>query len=385
MWVDPEKEQYRTTRVLSNNSIHLWEKPSYEKLQEIFTTIKTNGEPGLSIAENAAKRRPNYAGSNPCHEILLDHQGVCNLTTLNLAAFVENGDWLFDNLMDSMRLITRMGSRITLVDMWDSEWDYVQKRDRLLGVSLTGIVEAYNSLSEYNQQHFNILLSGLHTVAREEADSYHEQLGIQRSLLVTTVKPEGTISQLPTVSSGVHAPYAPYYKRRIRVSSSDPIAKALRDIGLKPVPENGQGEDLYAPECNTWVFEFPVKTQAEIRAIDEPAIAQLERYKMLMSFYAEHTVSVTITVAENEWDEVCKWVYDNWDYCIGIAFLPRFDPSDSETPYPNMPYEATTEDQYYDLEINEDQLIELISFYETEYEEYDLDASCGGKSACPIR
>lgn len=323
--------------------------------------------------------------NNQGHEILLDHQGVCNLTTLNLAGFVKDGEWDYTNLFSSMRLITRMGSRITLVDMWDSEWDYVQKRDRLLGVSLTGIVEAYNSLSLENQQGFPMLLDRLKYEAREEADSYHEQLGIQKSLLVTTVKPEGTISQLPTVSSGVHAPYAPYYKRRIRVSATDPIAKALRDIGLKPVPENGQGDDLYASECNTWIFEFPVKTQAEIRAIDESAIAQLERYKMLMSFYAEHTVSVTITVAENEWDEVCKWVYDNWDYCIGIAFLPRFDPSDSETPYPNMPYEATTEDQYYDLEINEDQLIELISFYETEYEEYDLDASCGGKSACPIR
>ena len=224
-----------------------------------------------------------------------------------------------------MRLITRMGSRITLVDMWDSEWDYVQKRDRLLGVSLTGIVEAYNSLSVRNQLYFGNTLRELKQTARLEADHYHEQLGIQRSLLVTTVKPEGTISQLPTVSSGVHAPYAPYYKRRIRVSVTDPIAKALHNLDLKPVPENGQGDDLYAPECNTWVFEFPVKTQATIRAIDEPAIAQLERYKMLMFHYAEHTVSVTITVAEDEWDAVCEWVFKNWDYCVGIAFLPRFD------------------------------------------------------------
>lgn len=297
-----------------------------------------------------------------------------------------DGEWLLDDLFSSMALITRMGSRITLVDMWDSEWDYVQKRDRLLGVSLTGIVEAYNSLSPENQEDFPVLLETLKYKAREEADSYHDQLGIQRSLLVTTVKPEGTISQLPTVSSGVHAPYAPYYKRRIRVSATDPIAKALKDLDLKPVPENGQGDDLYALECNTWVFEFPVKTQATQRAIDEPAIAQLERYKMLMSFYAEHTVSVTITVAEHEWDAVCKWVYDNWDYCIGIAFLPRFDPSDSETPYPNMPYETTSEYEYYDLEIDEDELIKLISFYETEYEDYDLDASCGsGTAACPIR
>lgn len=323
--------------------------------------------------------------NNQGHEILLDHQGVCNLTTLNLAAFVINGEWDYGNLLSCMRLITRMGSRITLVDMWDSEWDYVQKRDRLLGVSLTGIVEAYNSLDLEYQKGFHGTLQVLRSIARSEADLYHDQLGIQRSLLVTTVKPEGTISQLPTVSSGVHAPYAPYYKRRIRVSATDPIARALKDLDLKPVPENGQGDSLYAPECNTWVFEFPVKTQAAICAIDEPAIAQLERYKMLMSFYAEHTVSVTITVAEHEWNDVCKWVYDNWDYCIGIAFLPRFDPSDSETPYPNMPYETTTESEYYDLQIDENELINLISFYEKEYEDYELDASCGSAAACPVR
>ena len=230
--------------------------------------------------------------NNQGHEILLDHQGVCNLTTLNLAAFVKDGEWNTPEIISSMRLITRMGSRITLVDMWDSEWDYVQKRDRLLGVSLTGIVEAYNSLSVQNQNNFAMFLDRLRYEARLEANCYHEQLGIQRSLLVTTVKPEGTISQLPTVSSGVHAPYAPYYKRRIRVSSTDPIAKALRDLDLIPVPENGQGSDLYAPE-----------------------------------------------------------------------------------------------DQYYDLDIDEDKLISLISFYETAYEDYELDASCGvgNGSACPIR
>lgn len=305
---------------------------------------------------------------------------------MNLSAFVQEGEWLLDSLLSSMALITRMGSRITLVDMWDSEWDYVQKRDRLLGVSLTGIVEAYNKLSINSRKSFSHILAKLSQTARFEADSYHEQLGIQRSLLVTTVKPEGSLSQLPTVSSGVHAPYAPFYKRRIRVSSNDPIAKALRDLGLQPVPENGQGNDLYAPECNTWVFEFPIKTEASIRAIDEPALEQLERYKLLMSQYAEHTVSVTITVASDEWDAVCQWVYDNWDYCIGIAFLPRFDPSDNATPYPNMPYESISESDYFSIDLDEDKLIELISFYETEYEEYELDASCGTKGgSCPIR
>jgi adenosylcobalamin-dependent ribonucleoside-triphosphate reductase len=386
LWSNPEKAKYSTTRVLSNNSVHLWEKPSYDRLKELFETIKNNGEPALSIAGNASLRRENYFGSNPCHEILLDNLGVCNLTTQNLLSFVDEfGNFLFDAAIKAIKLLTRVGSRITLVDMWDKDWDYIQKRDRLLGVSLTGIVEAYNALNDTEKLNWEYYITELHKAARTEADLYHDALGIPRSYLVTTLKPEGTLSQLPTVSSGVHAPYAPYYTRRIRISKRDPIANALLDLGLVPVPENGQGNDIHADECNTWVFSFSVKTKAQIRSIDESAIEQLERYKFFMKNWAEHTVSVTITVAENEWDGVVDWVWQNWEYCIGIAFLPRFDPAELDSPYPNMPYESSTEADYRPLEISESQLVSLISKYETEYEEYELDASCGGLTACPVR
>lgn len=386
LWSNPEKVKYSTTRVLSNNSVHLWERPTFDRLEELFETIKNNGEPALSIAGNASLRRENYSGSNPCHEILLAHQGVCNLTTQNLLSFVDElGNFLFNAAIEAIKLLTRVGSRITLVDMWDKDWDYVQKRDRLLGVSLTGIVEAYNALNDTEKLNWEYYITELRKAARTEADLYHDALGIPRSYLVTTLKPEGTLSQLPTVSSGVHAPYAPYYTRRIRISKRDPIANALLDLGLVPVPENGQGKDIHANGCNTWVFSFSVKTKAQIRSIDESAIEQLERYKFFMKNWAEHTVSVTITVAENEWDGVVDWVWQNWEYCIGIAFLPRFDPAELDSPYPNMPYESSTEAVYQPLEISESQLVSLISKYETEYEEYELDASCGGLTACPVR
>ena len=386
LWSNPEKAKYSTTRVLSNNSVHLWERPTLARLEELFDTIKNNGEPALSIAGNASLRRENYSGSNPCHEILLDNLGVCNLTTQNLSSFVDEvGNFLFDAAISAVKLLTRVGSRITLVDMWDKDWDYVQKRDRLLGVSLTGIVEAYNALNDAEKLNWEYYITELRKATRTEADLYHDALGIPRSYLVTTLKPEGTLSQLPTVSSGVHAPYAPYYTRRIRISKRDPIANALLDLGLVPVPENGQGKDIHANGCNTWVFSFSVKTKAQIRSIDESAIEQLERYKFFMKNWAEHTVSVTITVAENEWDGVVDWVWQNWEYCIGIAFLPRFDPAELDSPYPNMPYESSTEAAYQPLEISESQLVSLISKYETEYEEYELDASCGGLTACPVR
>ena len=386
LWSDPTKAKYNTTRVLSNNSVHLWEKPSYDRLKELFETIKNNGEPALSIAENALLRRENFEGANPCFEILLASLGVCNLTTENVLAFVDEfGNFLLEEAKKSIRLLTRVGSRITLVDMWDKDWDYIQKRDRLLGVSLTGIVEAYNALNDTEKLNWEHYITELRKAAREEADDYHDAIGIPRSYLVTCCKPEGTLSQLPTVSSGIHAPYAPYYTRRIRISKRDPIANALLDLGLIPVPENGQGNDIHADECNTWVFSFSVKTKAQIRSIDESAIEQLERYKFFMKNWAEHTVSVTITVAENEWDGVVDWVWENWEYCIGIAFLPRFDPAELDSPYPNMPYESSTEADYQPLEISESQLVSLISKYETEYEEYELDASCGSGGSCPVR
>lgn len=319
-----------------------------------------------------------------CGEILLDSNGVCNLTTTNLVNFVlPNGNWDKDKLFRVTKLSVRMGSRITLVDMWDKEWDYIQKRDRLLGVSLTGIVDAYNLLNDEAKKEFPSLIKQLRDIARQECDKYHDELGIPRSLLVTTNKPEGSISQLPTVSSGIHAPYSPYYFRRVRVSKTDPVSKALLDLGLKAVPENNQGDDINSSVCNTLVFTIPIKTSASIRAIDESAIEQLERYKLFITNYVEHTVSVTITVAEHEWNDVTKWVWDNWEYCIGIAFLPRFDPSELDSPYPNMPYESITKEQYYDIELDEEKFIELISKYELEHEEHELEYDC--KTGCPVR
>jgi adenosylcobalamin-dependent ribonucleoside-triphosphate reductase len=391
LWSDPDKQRYQATRVLSNNSVAIWEKPSKAQLVDIFERIKNNGEPGISIAGNAAKRRPNYKGSNPCHEILLDHNGVCNLTTINMAAFVE-ADRIFNWKAFERALYhaVRMGSRITNVNMWDPDWDYVQKRDRLLGVSLTGQMDCWNKMGvDFDSTTAINILSSAKAYARAYADEYHNIMGIPTSLLITTVKPEGTISQLPTVSSGVHASYAPYYIRRVRISSNDPVAKALRDMGLEPQPENGQGKDLDAPDCSTWVFSFPIKTDAKIRAIDEPAIRQLKRYKVMMDEYVDHTCSITVTVAPDEWDEVVDWVYDNWESCVGIAFLPRFDPSEPGNMYPQMPYETCTEEQYHEMvkamgTIDEDELVALISVFEQEYEEHELDAGCA-TGMCPVR
>ena len=411
--LDP-KFRYRESRVMSNNSIHAYDKLNIKDLFGVFNNIKNNGEPALVIAGNAQKKRPNYAGVNPCVEILLANFGLCNLVTEVIKLFVKGKDQFdYEGFYKAIKLATRMASRITNVELWHPEWDKVQKRDRLLGVSITGQVEAWDELGwgyeldkEGNYTYktdFRIveLLKEAKRISIEEAHKYHSEMRIPAPLLVTAIKPEGTISQLPTVSSGVHRPYAPYYLRRIRVSKHDPLAQALKDSGIPVCPENSQGNDLYAEECNTWVFTFPIKTQAPIRAIDEPAIAQLERYKMLMESYTDHNTSITVTVEgdqynnegeivkKGEWDEVVNWVHNNWDTIVAVSFLPKWDPvAGGQAAYPNLPYQPSTKEEYEELNskinLSENELLELIAKYETVYEEQELGSDCNS-GACPVR
>lgn len=355
----------------------------------------------LTVEDQTHCFKLSHCITGNCGEILLDSQGVCNLTETNVLNFVEGPDsFNYKGFSKAMKLSARMGSRMTNTTMWHPRWDEVQKRDRLIGPSLTGFVEAMDTLGwayevidgqvffshDSKAEHLEQLAK---TVVREEADSYHKEMGIPRSVLTTCVKPSGSISQLPGVSSGGHRPYAPYYLRRIRVSKVDPIAKSLKEMGIPVSPENAQGDDLYADRCNTWVFSFPVKTNAPIRAIDESAINQLERYKSLMQNYVEHSISFTSTVAPHEWDEVAEWLFENWDSYVGISFLPRFDPTEGTSPYPQLPYETLTKEQYEELaanmpNISEKEFNQLISRYEQEYEEFDLGADCD-TGFCPIR
>ncbi len=396
LWVDPEKEPYRPFRVMSNNSIVVDEKLTKKELYEVFEKIKSNGEPGLWIRGNARKYDDQIVGTNPCVETGLRDRQSCNLTTNNVVAFVkyneQNEPYLDEyEWRKSLYLSTRIGSRVTTLSQWHPEWDKVQKSQRLLGVSMTGIIDAANLLN-WSEEEMEDFFTRSRLYVREVADAYHEQLGIERSARISLLKPEGSISQLPTVSSGVHRGYAPHYIRRVRFSSVDPLAKALLDVfgEDKVFPENGQGDNLYGDGVDTWVFSFPIETAAKIRAIDEPAIAQLERYRLAQTSYTAdgHNTSITVTVAPDEWDDVVEWVYENWDCVIGVSFLPKYDP-EIET-YPQMPYEPCSVEVCNDLKeitptFTENELIALISKYEDKYSDYEILEDACATGACPIR
>lgn len=398
LWQDPNKESVRNTRVLSNNSILLYHNPGLSTIQDIMDRIKSNGEPGFWIIGNSQRLSTSpIKGTNPCSEAALDDFQSCNLTTANVKSCVYfdpfSQSYLFDwtKWFKILRLITRLGSRITLATQWHPQWDSTQKRDRLLGVSMTGLMDAFDLLNWSVDTQITFFKSSKLFVI-STADSYHDFLGINHSARICLFKPEGTISQLPTVSSGMHRAYSPYYLRRIRFSKVDPLAQVLINLGLTPVPENGQGDDLFADICNTWVFTFPIKTNATMRAIDEPVISQLERYKLIQTYYTDrgHNTSCTITVDHHEYDDAANWVHSNWDHIIGIAFLPRFDPINGDvSAYPLLPYEPCTEEIYTSLKsqipnLSQLDIIQKLSEIETNYEDLTLDSDCSTGS-CPIR
>ena len=363
-------------RSMSNNSIFYTEKPTREKLHWQIEKMRYTGEPGWLNAEAAAKRRPNFSGGNPCMEILLDNRGMCNLTTLNTSAFVEDGVLDREGLLKAQRLSARVGYRLTQVELELPHWNAVHQRDRLTGVSLMGWQDMVNASGISLEEEYE-LLRDLRRVAQRATAEYASQLGTPDSLLVTTVKPDGTMSQLPATSPGLHYSHSPYYIRRVRINRADPLYKVVEELGYPSVPEVGQTWE----NATTMVVEFPIKAPEGKTKYDVSAIEQLENYKKFMDYYVDHNASATIHVRPDEWDDVEQWVWDNWDSVVALSFLALDDSF-----YDLMPYEAITEEEY---ERRKSEMKpfrpSLISKYEVVEEEFDIgDESCDS-GICPIR
>ena len=364
-------------RQMSNNSIFYTRKPTREQLHWHLQQMRYSGEPGWVNQEAGAKRRPNFNGVNPCGEILLDNHGLCNLTTVNVMAFVQpDGTLDRAGLLEAQRLSARAGYRMTCRELEIHEWNAVQQRDKLLGCSLTGWQDMVNATGMEREEEAE-LLAELRKTAHEAARKYADALGMAEPLLVTTVKPEGTLSLLPTVSSGVHYSHAPYYVRRVRISAEDPLCKVCEELGYPVFPEVGQT----AEDCRTKVVEFPVKAPAGRVKADVSAIEQLENYKMFMTHYVDHNCSITIHVRQNEWDAVEEWVWKNWGDIVALSFLSLDDNF-----YELMPYEEISREEYEQRRAAMKPFNpSLISKYEKEETELDIGATeCVG-GVCPVR
>ena len=373
-WIPNEKILHRR---MSNNSIMYYEKPSREQLHWHVETMRFTGEPAFYVAENALKRRSDFAIPNPCGEILLQSKQLCNLTTVNLMAFVKDGKLDIDALCEAQEMSARAGYRMTCVELEIHKWHVNQRKDRLIGCSLTGwqdMVNATNMSMETQAKVLKVLRNSAHKASEDLA----KEIGSNAPLLSTTIKPEGTLSLLPTVSSGLHYSHSPYFIRRVRINSQDALVKVCEELGYPIHAEVGQ--DIKT--CDTKVIEFPVIAPQGKTKYDVSAIEQLETYKMFMENYVDHNASITVHVREHEWAAVEQWLWDNWDCVVGISFLSLDD-----SYYPLLPYEACSKEEY-DKRINSMKPFNpnLIRKYEDKETEFDVgsDAECSS-GACGVR
>lgn len=375
-------------RYMSNNSIFQEERPSREKIHELFNSIRTSGEPGIINVAEAKRRRADFAGVNPCCEIILPPNAVCNLTTVNMVAFTDkqgNVDW--DSLEEAFVLSARAGYRMTCVDLELEGWNVAHHRDRLTGCSMTGWQDFIAKMS--NDTFVRAggkagILKWLRNVIHEAGEDIASELKTPVPLLMTALKPEGSLSLVANgVSPGVHWQHSPYFIRRIRVNAHDPLALTAKELGWQIHPEVGQDMET----ATTLVIDFPVHSPSEVTKADIPAVEQLKEYILFQKFYTDMNTSNTITVKPDEWEEVEDFVYNHWDDMLGVTFLEL-----NSTYYPLMPYEECTKEEYEELKSKmkpfDPDLLNAMELSSRnmgkEFEILDDRAECS-QGVCPIR
>ena len=328
-------------RGLANNSVAYTEKPDMETFMDEWVSLvkSKSGERGIfnrvAAQKQAAKwdRRSDALsyGTNPCSEIILRDKQFCNLTEV-----VVRANDTKDTLKKKVQLATILGtlqSNLTNFQFLSAEWTKNTKEERLLGVSLTGIMDA--KITSNPDPKF---LEEIRDVARKTNKKYAEMLEIEESTSITCVKPSGTVSQLVDSASGIHARHSAHYIRTIRMDKKDPIYTFLKEKGVQVEDEQ------FRPE-STAVFSFPMKApQGAITRTDKTAIEQLENWLVYQRHWCEHKPSVTISVKDDEWMEVGAWVWKYFDEISGISFLPHSDHS-----YVQAPYTDCTKEEYNKL------------------------------------
>jgi adenosylcobalamin-dependent ribonucleoside-triphosphate reductase len=395
-------------RRMSNNSIAFTEKPKRNILQFIFQMMRLEGEPGFINLEEAARRRLKRGGVkkpskdlldytmmmiglNPCAEILLWSKGVCNLTTINCTAFVQNGVLNEQALFEAQRRSVRAGLRMTLVQLELPNWNSVQQRDRLLGNSVTGwqdmldLIDMNDCDFDDRGQYERWLLKEMGKIADKEATAYANRLRVTKPLLDTTVKPEGTISQVcGSVSPGLHRSKGRHYTRHIRVSAMDPLAKAVQAMGWEVHPEVGTPGDTREEQmanARTIVVAFPVSTGAITTEADVTVDDQFDTYFNFQKLYTSHNSSNTITIKDPaSWDRAEQRVWGGWNDFVGVSFLAL----DGGT-YKLAPYEVISQEEYVKTSSDMTPFSSMIleGFENGTFSEIE-DAECA-TGACPIR
>tara|TARA_R110000744_G_scaffold343357_2_gene448575 strand:- start:766 stop:1962 length:1197 start_codon:yes stop_codon:yes gene_type:complete len=331
-------------RALANNSICYTEKPdSISFLREWNALVESySGERGIfnreaskkQAAKNGRRDADQDFGTNPCSEIILLDSQFCNLTEV-----VVRANDSVEDLEKKVKIATILGtiqSTYTNFPYLTKDWKVNTEKERLLGVSLTGIMD--NQLTTISNKGLAKTLEHLKNVAIATNAEWAERLNIPVSAAITCCKPSGTVSQLVDSSSGIHARHSAYYIRTVRGDTKDPMTQFMIDQGIP-------NEPCVRKPDSTVVFSFPQKSpEGAVVTSDMTAIEQLEMWLMYQRHWAEHKPSVTINVRKDEWMEVGMFVYKNFDEMSGVSFLPYDDHI-----YQQAPYQECDKDTYEEL------------------------------------
>ena len=355
-------------RALANNSVAYKEKPDIGIFMEEWVSLykSKSGERGIfnraaaqkTVAKLGDRRDPNHDfGTNPCSEIILRDREFCNLSEI----IVREDDTL-ESLKRKCRLAAIIGTmQSTLVNFQyiSSEWRKNCEEERLLGVSLTGILDnplLYNGRPAWPTT-LGMVLDTMREVAIRTNKEMSRSIGINPSAAITCVKPSGTVSQLTDAASGIHPRHAPYYIRTVRADNKDPLCVMMKELGFP------YEADVMKPE-HTTVFSFPMKSpEHAVFRKDMNATEHLDLWLTYQRHWCEHKPSITVTVKEPEWMDVGAFVYNHFDEISGISFLPFSDHS-----YRQAPYQDCTAEEYHALlaKMPKDVDWNLLSKYEKE-------------------
>ncbi len=345
-------------RALSNNSVCYTVKPDIGTFMKEWTSLyeSKSGERGIfnrqasekQVQKNGRREGGHQWGTNPCSEIILRPYQFCNLSEV-----VVRADDTEETLRDKVEAATILGtlqSTLTNFKYLRKIWTKNTEEERLLGVSLTGILDNIELIRRPG------VLRRLKEVAVETNRVWAQRLGIPQSTAITCVKPSGTVSQLVDSASGIHPRWSEFYIRTVRGDNKDPITQFMKDQGIPSEP------DVMKPDQTT-VFSFAQKAPlGSSTREDLTAIAHLELWQFIQDQWCEHKPSITVNVRENEWLDVGAWVYEHFDTISGVAFLPY-----SEHTYKQAPYQEVNEEVYNSVKAKMPEKIDWskLSAYET--------------------
>jgi len=381
-------------RALANNSVNYKERPDVGTYMREWLSLydSKSGERGVYNGVSAknqvallnerekddnggyVKRREprDDFGTNPCSEIILRSREFCNLSE----CVVRRHDDV-ESLKKKVRSATILGtfqSTLTNFRYLTKEWENNCTEERLLGVSLTGILD--NPLTNGKKKGLEPLLEELRKVAYETNKEWADKLGISRAAAITCVKPSGTVSQLVDSASGIHARHNPYYIRTVRADNKDPLCKMMKGADFPNEP------DVTKPE-HTTVFSFPMESpKGAICRKDMTAIEQLQLWTKYQQHWCEHKPSITVSVKEHEWFDVGAWVWNNFDSISGISFLPF-----SEHTYRQAPYQDCTKKEYNELLVKIPKKVDWSKLSNYEQQDYTVasqELACSAENGCEI-